>query len=276
VENREPIIFFGERGFRQDISYQATVADPFLFTHNARLYLFYEVKTDFGVGEIWAKSMNTEGEWENHGPVLKEKFHLSYPQVFSYKEKIWMIPEAASSGKVWLYSSESFPFQWRRSRVLIEEPLVDPSLLIREDGLYLLGTTRDSELKLFHSNELHNSFRDTGITVTKDRTVSRNAGAPLLLRGMGVYRVAQDCKESYGQNISILKINKISSLEYSEEVVLPKLYQKKPKWMALGCHHISMTTFQSEVYVAVDGMRKDSYFNTLSLARLKLMKIFKR
>lgn len=273
LDKLEPFHFFGEKGIRRNAEYQATTADPFLFVHNDRLYLFYEIQTDFGVGEIWAQSMDQDGTFTNHGQVLKEDFHLSYPQVFFHDGQIWMIPEAASSGKVWLYIAETCPNKWRKHKVLIDEPLLDPSIIIQQEGIFLLGTTRTYELKMYFAPDLSQEFVSTGIVISKDKSIARNAGRPLRIQNV-LYRVAQNCKYHYGQNISLLQIEQLSIDKYSEKISTPDLYQLKPKWMEEGYHHISTALFGNGHFAAVDGMRKDKYLNTLCLAVLKAFKAF--
>lgn len=272
LDNYDPVLFFGEKGLRKNRKYQTTTADPFLFVHNERLYLFYEIKTEFCAGEIWAKSMDGRGAWMNHGQVLKEDFHLSYPQVFFHNEQIWMIPEAACSGKVWLYIAEYFPGKWRKVRALINEPLLDPSIIIKPEGIFLLGTTQAYELKIYFAADLNQEFVSTGVVVSSDKAVSRNAGSPLQINGI-TYRVAQNCSLSYGQNISLLEIEHLSTDGYSERLEIADLYGNKPRWMEAGYHHISSALFRGEYFVAVDGMRWDKYSNTLLLALLKLVEL---
>jgi hypothetical protein len=270
LDKINPFYFIGERGMRRNAEYQATTADPFLFVWDDRLYTFYEIQTDFGIGEIWAHSMDSQGTWINHGQVLKEDFHLSYPQVFSYDGQVWMIPEAASSGKVWLYVADVFPHKWRRAKVLINEPLVDPSIIIQLEGIYLFGTTLVNELKLFFSPLLSQEFMSTGFVISSDKSISRNGGRPLCIQNV-FYRVAQNCKQYYGQNISLLQIDELSVENYSEHMTVIDLFKQKPEWMELGYHHISTVLFKNEYFVAVDGMRRDKYLNTLLLAGMKVL-----
>jgi hypothetical protein len=269
LDKLQPFQFFGEKGMRKNKEYQATTADPFLFVHNERLYLFYEIQTDFGKGEIWAQSMDAHCKWTNHGQVLKEDFHLSYPQVFFHDEQICMIPESAGSGKVWLYTADIYPNKWRKSRVLIDEPLLDPSIIIQEDGIFLLGTTQAYELKMYFSPSLSQEFVSTGFIISNDKSISRNAGRPICIQNT-LYRVAQNCNNSYGQNISLLQIERLTTEKYSERITTSDLYKVKPKWMEAGYHHISIVFFRNEYYVAIDGMRRDKYINTLILAAHKI------
>lgn len=275
LDSFEPFRFFGEKALRKNAGYQATTADPFLFVHGERLYLFHEIKTDFCVGEIWAQSMDIEGVWTNHGQVLKENFHLSYPQVFLHDARIWMIPEAASSGKVWLYTAESFPSKWQKVRALINEPLLDPSIIIQPEGIFLLGTTQAYELKVYFAADLDQEFVPTGIVISNDKAIARNAGTPLKINDV-LYRAAQNCRNKYGESISLSKIERLSTDGYSERMTIADLYGNKPQWMEAGYHHISSALFRGECFVAVDGISWDSYSNTLLLALIKIVRMGKK
>lgn len=269
LDKYEPFKFLGEVGIRRSADYQATTADPFLYSHNDRLYLFYEVQTDFGVGEIWAQSMGANNMWINHGQVLKEVFHLSYPQVFFHEGNILMIPESAQSGKVWLYAAENFPFGWKKVKMLIDEPLRDTSIIVRSGEIFLLGTSHSYELKLYFSPNIMQEFTLTSKIITIDKSIARNAGKPFEINHV-LYRIAQDCKHGYGQKVGLLKIDELSIGNYSESTAVIDLFRFKPKWMASGYHHVSMSKFGDDYYVAVDGMRRDKYLNTLLLMYFKL------
>ena len=275
IELQKPFHFISENGLRINKKYQTTTADPFLYTHEDRLYLFYEVQTDFGVGEIWAQSMDALGEWSSHGCVLNEDFHLSYPQVFSLDGKIWMIPEASASGKVWLYSAEVFPNEWIKSRILIHEVLLDPSIIIQSEGIFLLGTTRENELKIYFSQDLNHEFILTNIVKLENKFLARNAGRPIYVKNI-LYRLAQDNQYGYGQSISLLQIDELTISKYSEHISMTALFKIRPKWMKFGCHHLSTAVYRNKHFVAVDGMRKDKFINTLLLAFIKSIEYFKR
>ncbi|MDO8334786.1 MAG: hypothetical protein Q7T35_08980, partial [Nitrosomonas sp.] len=248
---------------------------PFLFSHDSKLYIFYEVKTDFDVGEIWAQSMNADGNWYNHGCVLKESFHLSYPQVFTYNSSIYMVPESAASGNVLLYRSKLFPIKWERAKVLVDQPLLDPSILARPEGLFLFGTTRTDDLKLFFSPALDEEFIDIGKIISNCKSTSRNAGRPLDICNK-LYRVAQDCERMYGEKIQVLEIQQLGLNDYSERVIMTDMFVNRSRWASEGYHHVSMVRLGDHVFVAVDGFTWDSWVNKASLIGLKLIGLLKK
>lgn len=269
IEIRQPFAFIGERGIRLSKRYQSTVADPFLISYDDQVFLFYEVQTDFGVGEIHAVSVNENGVNKDYGCVLKENYHLSYPQVFFLDSAFWMIPESAADKKVWLYRASSFPGKWEKYRVLVDEELVDTSLVVKGDGVYLLGTSRLPELKMFYAPDLHQVFVDTELSISKDNTVVRNAGMPARISGK-LYRFAQNCQNYYGENVNILEITDMTERSYSETLVVRDLFKNKLPWMARGCHHVCIIPYKDKFILAVDGKRPDRLINNLSLAVLEV------
>jgi hypothetical protein len=272
--HQKPMSWIGETGYRIRRGYQSTVADPFLFVAGGKLYVFYEVKTDHGVGEIWCQYLSDTGEWISVGLVLSEKFHLSYPQVFEYAGRIYMLPESVQSGQVILYSAIEFPIKWKACATLVNEQLSDPTLLIRnDDGILLFGTTRQHELKMYHSNTIEGSFSDTGIVVSNNKSNSRCAGGFFETEG-SCYRAAQDCSRFYGERIQLLRVTKASCAGYAEELYTSDLFPVRAEWMELGTHHLSSAEFNGSVYVAVDGRRRDKYVNTLLLALLRIRELY--
>ena len=275
LDSIRPLRVFGEEGIRFNLDYQSTNADPFLFLHNDFLYLFYEVKLDHDHGEIWASRLSHDGTWFSLGCVLREQFHLAYPQVFESDGEIYMIPDAADSGKVLLYHALDFPTKWSVTSVIINEGLSDPTIYKSSDGnFYLFGTTRLSELKLYYSESIKNIFIDTGIVITRDRLSCRGAGNIVTIDGVR-YRPAQDCRKVYGKKIYMYRIDELSQNKYSETIVESELLQNVPFWATKGYHHISVVSYGGCYYVALDGRSKDRYVNTITYGALRLREIIK-
>ena len=85
-----------------------TQADPFLFIHQGKTWLFYERQdlTDMK-GTLWC--LNLDDPKGRPLLVLEEPFHLSYPQVFRYGKYTYMLPETRQGGEVRRICSSASP-----------------------------------------------------------------------------------------------------------------------------------------------------------------------
>ena len=125
-------------------------ADPFLFVHNEKLYLFYESKPWHSPGVI--KMINSKDlvNWSKPLVVLQEPFHLSFPWVFEDGGKIYMIPETSGDNSVRLYEAlknDLSEFKFSKKLITDEHPerwktSYCDTAIIKKDGIYYLLTTR--------------------------------------------------------------------------------------------------------------------------------------
>ena len=96
------------------------LADPFFLKVKDTFYLFFEHKK-IEDNAVIGLLTSTDGKNYNYrGTVLKENFHLSYPQIFEYKKNYYMIPESQGSNQVLLYKAKRFPFDWKVCDTLLK------------------------------------------------------------------------------------------------------------------------------------------------------------
>ncbi|XP_044508022.1 glucosamine inositolphosphorylceramide transferase 1-like [Mangifera indica] len=246
------------------------VADPFLYVQGDVLYLFYETKNSITMqGDIGvAKSVDKGATWDILGIALDENWHLSYPYVFEYLGQIYMMPESSKKGELRLYRATDFPLQWTLERVIINKPLVDP-VLVNHDGMYWLfasdhsgfGTNRNGQLELWYSstplgpwkshkkNPIYNGEKNFG---------ARNGGRPFVYDG-NLYRIGQDCGESYGRQVHTFKVEILTSEEY-KEVQVPFIFEESYKgrngWNSARYHHLDVQQLSSSEWIGfIDGDR---------------------
>ena len=95
-------------------------ADPFLFEHAGRSYVFFE-EFDYGrgLGHLSVGVLDATGELGEIVPCLVPDFHVSYPGVFEHDGKIYMLPETVSRKTITLYEAVEFPTSWRIARELV-------------------------------------------------------------------------------------------------------------------------------------------------------------
>ncbi|XP_038690798.1 glucosamine inositolphosphorylceramide transferase 1 isoform X2 [Tripterygium wilfordii] len=249
------------------------VADPFIYIQGDTLFLFYETKNSITMqGDIGvAKSTDKGATWQQLGIALDEDWHLSYPYVFDYQDQIYMIPESSQKGELRLYRAINFPLQWTLVKILIKKPLVD-SFVINHDGQYWLfgsdhsgfGTKKNGQLEIWYSgsplgpwkphkkNPIYNVDKSLG---------ARNGGRPFVYNG-DLYRVGQDCGETYGRRVRVFKVEVLTKDEY-KEVEVPLSFEESRKaqnaWNGARYHHLDVQQLSSGEWIGVmDGDRVGS------------------
>ncbi|CAL0321238.1 unnamed protein product [Lupinus luteus] len=249
------------------------VADPFLFIQGDILYLFYETKNSITMqGDIGvSKSTDKGATWQQLGIALKEDWHVSFPYVFEHDGQIYMMPEGSKKGEVRLYKAVKFPLLWKLEKVIMKKPLVD-SFIIKYSGRYWLfgsdysgfGTKQNGQLEIWYSdsplgpwkphkkNPIYNINKSLG---------ARNGGRPFLYEG-NLYRVGQDCGDTYGRRVRVFKIESLTSEEY-KEVEVPLGFVEPTKglnaWNGARYHHLDVQQLPSGDWIGVmDGDRVPS------------------
>lgn len=235
------------------LQYVHTNADPFLFVRDDALYVFYESVSRNGRGVIKAFSTNDLKSFSDLGVVLREDFHLSYPQVLQVGYNVYMIPESSAAGKVFLYRFRNFPYDPEVARVLLHGAYFDSSVLFA-DGMYYLFATSERGLELFMAKD---PARDEFVPhpcspITADPRYSRCGGRPLAVGGE-LYRVAQDCSVRYGSHLNLMRIVVLSPTEYREHLAVAPLPFIEEPWQTEGSHHFDWIEYRNRTIVAIDG-----------------------
>lgn len=257
-----------------DASHPSTfVADPFLYIQGSRWCIFFETKNaltkqgDIGVVE----SSDGGASWKYLGIALDEEWHLSFPFVFEYDGQVYMMPEGSEKGDLRLYRALNFPLEWTLDRVLIKKALVDATMVEYKENFWIFGSDfhrfgakKNGELEIWYArtpfgpwrqhtgNPLHNGDRSLG---------ARNGGRPFIHDGQ-LYRVGQDCGETYGRRVRVFRVEILTKFEFFEiEVPLGLEESKKGRnaWNGLRYHHLDAHRLPSGRWVAaMDGDRVPS------------------
>ncbi len=193
-------------------------ADPFLFEHNGKTWLFVEAFDNMTETGCIACSEYVCGQFLQPKIVLKEKFHLSYPYVFEKDGKIYMMPETHEDKCIQLYEAVDFPKKWEKKEILVRD--VDAVDTVIENGMLVASVIcpendMSVDLALFDTD-------GNGMPYSPVYTHSlekRGAGRIFSHRGQRI-RPAQGCKNNvYGGKIIFNRIDKCDKDGYSEEAV---------------------------------------------------------
>lgn len=197
------------------------IADPFIFEENGRHFLFCEQyfekqnKAAISCFEI------INGEAVNGKLVISEPYHLSYPCIFKYRDKYYLIPESSSNKTIDLYEALEFPYKWEHRKTLLSGlKYVDSTVCCVGEKYYLFSyhkSTKDWKLVIF-------SMDMTNLSLTKilEKSYALNEGRPagFLFRENGkLLRPAQDCRKKYGEKIILYQVDRFSDTEYQEHKI---------------------------------------------------------
>lgn len=220
-------------------------ADPFAWNKKEVLLELYNYITSKGS----LKKLDTNsGKLSN---FLDDKTHYSYPFSIQHDEKRYVLPENYTSNLLQLHEVDE-QLNVLQKRVLLEGQWIDPTLF-EKDGKWWLSCMHASSPKenlyLFYANSIEGPYHPHLLNpVSTDIRSARPAGTPFLLNGK-IIRPTQNCSKTYGGNIVLKQIEKLSPTEFEESFV-KEILPPKGRY-AEGLHTLSTTGDE----ILVDGKR---------------------
>lgn len=257
------------------------LADPFLFVKDNTLFLFYENKKMYQNGVISMIKTVDLIHWTDPITVLKESCHLSYPWVFEENGSVYMIPETSGLKSIRLYkgNEDLTRFEFDRS-ILFDTDIYNggfsfsDSSIYKKDNIYYLMTTvnngKNNILKLYISKSLYGDYIEHPNAILRsDNSYGRNAGS-LFYWEKQLYRVAQDCKYRYGDNVNLLAITDLSDTSYNEVTIKDKILPSQIPFYKEGGHQFNVVKFKKHIIIATDAKEYHNFFFRRILHKLKI------
>lgn len=211
-------------------------ADPFLYERDGRCYIFFEdLPLRTGRGRISVIEVSESGPVSEPKVVMDLPYHLSYPFIFEWDRRLFMIPESGANRTVQLYECTDFPTRWEHRINLMEgRRTVDTTLVWHEDRWWMFtalveegSSSHNDEVHLFWSKELLSTdWTPHPLNpVVCDVRRARPAGRIFKMNG-SMYRPSQDCSGSYGRALNVNEIIVMTEETYVEEPVS----RVEPRW----------------------------------------------
>lgn|SRR5574344_21183 len=240
-------------------------ADPFLFVKGDTLYLFFELEKSLGVGVISMVKTKDLKIWSKPVVVLKEVCHLSFPSVFEDNGVVYMVPETNNIDSVRLYKADNdelTSFSYYRTLASLKRDdsivynLCDSHIYKKDNVYYLFSSYWQNwkyKLNLYYSDDLLNGeFKLHPMSpICVDNEYGRCGGSVLSVNGND-YRISQKCVNSYGENLSAIKINEISKETYKETVAEHDIIDRDNPIFKGGSHQLSIVKFNGKYVYTVD------------------------
>jgi len=277
-----------DTGSRLNISDPKVInADPFLFVHDGKLFLFYE-ETTFRRpgGRIMMVSTDDLIRWSKPIQISQEdNLHFSFPYVFEDDGDVYMIPETGWVGEIRLYKALNKELtRFELDSMLMCREIKDENIifdfadnvLYRKDGVYYLFTSildKDGyKLQLHTSSELRGPYKEhPSSPICHNLKYGRNAGS-LIERHGKLFRPTQDCTNTYGGQVNIMEITIITPEKYEENVFKDHILPSDADFYRQGGHQLNYVEYKGQTIVATDAKR-DRSFPAVRIAD-KIRKIF--
>jgi len=240
------------------------VADPFLLREEGQFLLFFEILgADHGVIGL---ATSPDGDaWTYRGVVLKEPFHLSYPNVFKWRGDYYLVPESLAANNVRLYKASRFPDAWQLVKPIIEDrALVDSTIFVHQDTLWLFSSSPDNQnLYLFYADRPEGPWHEHPESpIVRNNSRDARLAGNILDTGKRIIRFAQDSQaygEQYGKAVRGFEITTLTRDAYNEHPLEgnPILAGSGKGWNSEGMHQLSPVPLKNGRWIAaVDGKRR--------------------
>ena len=231
------------------------IADPFFIKEKDTFYIFFEHKLKNVHHAKIGLLTSTDGQnYTYKGTVLQEKFHLSYPQVFKYKQNFYMIPETQGANNILLYKAEKFPYQWNVCDTLIPDiKLKDPTVFLSDTLNILVGTDQNLKMQLYTSTSLFDAWKAHKNPNPLIGSESRPGGRFFNTKN-GLILPVQNSSQGYGYGVSLYKFN-FRKAAYSVEKINHLILKRQSTIpaFAAGMHHLDVQEIDGQVYYVYDG-----------------------
>jgi hypothetical protein len=243
------------------------LADPFFVKEKDTFYLFFEHKTTKSNADIGLLTSVDGKKYQYRGTVLSQKFHLSYPQVFKYRNDFYMVPESKQSNRVLLYKAHRFPFDWRICDTLVNNvQLVDPSIYLSDSLNIMVASDYAKNMYVYAADSLFGRWNLHQKPIALIGTESR-AGGRFFADKNGLLLPVQNFTNGYGYGVSLYRFSfKGGSYKVRREKPFFLIANENVKEFNAGMHHLDVQRLDAAHYYYVyDGNRLNSDSKSLNL-----------
>lgn len=243
------------------------MADPFFVKEKDTFYIFFEHQKNKNNADIGLLTSVDGKNYQYRGTVLTQKFHLSYPQVFKYRNDFYMIPESKRANAILLYKAHRFPFGWKVCDTLVPNvQLVDPSLYLSDTLNIMVATDYAKNMYVYRADSLFGKWELHQKTIALIGTESR-AGGRFFADQKGLLLPVQDFSRGYGCGLSLYRFS-FQNGNYTVKREKKNFLMAKAniKEFNAGMHQLDIQRIDAKHYYYVyDGNRLNSDAKNLNI-----------
>jgi len=243
--------------YPRDDAARAMLADPFGWTIEGQQYVFFEeVVREEDKGRI-AVVPYDDGFGSEMRVALEEPFHVSYPYLFEYDDRLYAIPETNAIEELRLYRVRAADEWDYETTIATDVTASDPTIFEHDGRWWLFYTVGDGHASTTAELEIRHAGDPTGNWVPHENNPvkvdvrsARSGGTPFSHDG-NLYRPAQYCAGEYGQRVRINEVTELTSTTFAEQSVREIVPQTDSPY-PVGRHTLSAFGEQT----LIDGKRR--------------------
>ena len=211
-------------------------ADPHVIHVNGKYYIFIEEFLNAkNKGCISVIELDGLGNWKAPMKVLEQDYHLSYPFVFQWEHKFYMVPESRENKTIDIYECAEFPYKWSFKQSLMKNvSAVDSTIIYYSNKWWLFTAMAENEaavpnfeLFLFYAESL---FGDEWKAHPQNPIISdvkkARPARSFFMKDGKLFRPSQDCSKAYGYGFDLNEVEVLSDTEYRER----RISSVRPNW----------------------------------------------
>ncbi len=235
--------------------YNNSIADPFVFNNSkGELNILAEIFTTGKLdGKICQLSYDTAKGFSNPEIIFGNGNHLSYPCIYKEDNKMNVLLTELD-GELLNYEYDEKGLKLTNKKVVLDFPLIDATLLKKDNKYWFFGTLlhngNSNKLYIYYADNYLGPYKPHALNPVKNNlNGSRSAGNFIQVDGND-FRPSQNCKNYYGESITINKIVKLSETEFEEEEYMT-IKAKNSEEFNFGIHTINA----AGKFVIIDGQK---------------------
>ena len=199
------------------------LADPNVAKINGKYFIFvedcdiYSEKAEITCFEIGQDMKSVK----KIGCAINEKYHVSFPFTFRFKNKLYMSVESSSNNTVNIYCNKGNPLNWEIvSQYEFDSKIpIDPVIFKFNSKWWIIfgESSSRNEMYIYYSDDPifgeWKSHKKNPVVISSE--YYRNAG--LIIDGNNLYRISQQSGfNNYGKSIRIMQIKEIKEESFCE------------------------------------------------------------
>ena len=203
-------------------------ADPFVVADQGRYFIFFEeYQYANPIGYLSVTEVFTDGRYTPPQAILKQPYHLSYPNVFWHQDAWYMLPETHQNKTIELWRATDFPYQWQKHQVLMDNiDAADTTPFFDGTHWYLFTAIKQNckkfgnRLDIFYADDLFSTdWQAHALNPVKVSLLHDRPAGQLFYHQGQLIRPVQDSIRRYGGGMELRVVDMLSPTDFSEHLL---------------------------------------------------------